>query len=900
MFTRLRSWIGVVFDRKRLESEMDAELQQHMAAYSDDLVRSGVSRAEAERRARIEFGSVLSVKEECRQAWGLRWMDELREDLRLTSRTLRQSPGFAATAILSLALGIGANTAIFGLVDAVILRTLPVREPDRLVFIENVGTQGRNDGPPYPCFELLRDKVESFEEVAAFSASSMELVIDGDRELARGVWVSGNFYELLGIRPLIGRTLSIIDDETIGSGGPDGPVAVISSAYWRQRFGGDPGVVGRSIQMFEQTLTIVGVMPAEAMSLEPGRPIDIAVPMMLSDPASLKQRGAWWLAVVARLKSGVHAEQARAESDVLFQAYMADLSISPEFRKRAFDHIELVSAARGMDRLRMKFSKPLTALVILAGLVLFAACANVANLMLARATARRKEFAVRLAIGAGRGRLVRQTLTEASVLVAAGSALGILLASQGAAALAAFFAEGISQIELDLSLSGRMLLFTLTVSVLTTFAFGLFPALRAAWVDPAEGLQSSSRSIGGSRLALRLGRSLVIVQVALSMVLVASAGLFIRSLQQLNSVDLGFAREGILTMEVTPEQRLSGKPEWLVKQKEILDRVRHLPGVLAASWSTMSPLSGRIQREILDVPKFTPITETDKQVHIVSVSHQYFETFSLPLLLGRVFTARDDNVAPNVAILNETAARFYFSDASPIGEMVKFPNPGRPGEAVHETNPAYEIVGVVKDAKHESVRAQAGRFIYLPIPQSFDRMKRLALAVRSTGDPTTLIAPVRSEVESGSNLLLTNVSTMEKQVERALMNERLVSALSTTFGVLGLVLACIGLYGILAYAVTRRTSEIGVRMALGATGSGIVWLVLREALALTVGGIVVGLPAVFAIGHIAGTFLYGVEPFDFPVLVCSALLLVVFAAVAGIVPARRAAALHPMSALRCE
>jgi predicted permease len=688
---------------------MDAELLQHMAAHSDDLARSGMSRAEAERHARIEFGSVLSVKEECRQTWGLRWMDELRADLRLTSRALRQAPGFAATAILSLALGIGANTAIFGLVDAVILRTLPVREPERLVFVENVGTQGPNGGPPYPCFELLRDKVESFEEVAAFSASGMELVIDGNRELAQGVWVSGNFYELLGVRPLIGRTLLITDDKTIGSGGPDGPVAVISSAYWRQRFGSDPSVVGRSIRMFKFTLTIVGVMPAEAMSLEPGRPIDIAVPMMLSDPASLKQRGAWWLNVVARLKPDVRTEQARAESDVLFQAYMADLSISPELRKRAFDHIELASAARGMDRLRKQFSKPLTALVILVALVLLAACANVANLMVARATARRKEFAVRLAIGAGRGRLVRQTLTEASVLAAAGSVLGILLASQGEAALAAFFAGGANQIDLDLSLSGRVLLFTLTVSVLTTFAFGLFPALRAARVDPAAGLQSSSRSVGGSRLALRLGRSLVIVQVALSMVLVASAGLFIRSLHQLNSVDLGFVREGILTMEVTPEQQLSGKPEWLTQQTEILDRIQHLPGVRSASWSTMNPLSGRDRGEVLDVPKFSPRTETDKHVRLVSVSPQYFETFSLALLLGRAFLAGDDNVAPKVAILNETAARFYFGDANPIGEKVRFPHPRRPGGPAYEGGDAtYEIVGVAKDAKHQASASRQG------------------------------------------------------------------------------------------------------------------------------------------------------------------------------------------------
>ncbi|MCU1275661.1 MAG: hypothetical protein JWO48_3092, partial [Bryobacterales bacterium] len=791
-----------------------------------------------------------------------------------------------------------ANTAIFGLVDSVMLRILPVREAGQLVFVQNVGTQGPNGGPPYPCFELLRDKAKSFAAMAAFSASSMEILIDGGREQLRGVWVSGNFYDLLGIKPLIGRALSASDDQTVGQGGPAGPVAVISRAYWQRRFGGDPAVVGRAIRLFDSSVTIVGVMPSEVMSLEPGRPIDMAVPMMLSDPVSLRDRGAWWLDVVARLKPGVRAEQARAESDALFQVYMANVRVSPDIRKLAFDRIELAAAGGGMDGLRTRFSKPLTALLILAGLVLLAACVTVANLMLARATARQKEFAVRLAIGAGSGRLIRQTLTEALVLVGAGSALGIVLARQGEAALASFFAEGNDKIILDLSLNGRLVLFAIAVSLLTGLAFGLLPALRAARVDPAAGLQSGSRSIAGSRVSLRLGRALVILQVALSTVLLAGAGLFIHSLRQLESIDLGFAREGILTMEVAPERTLFGKPEWSALQTEILDRVLRIPGVRSASWSTMTPLSGRDRGEMLDVPGFVPRTETDKAIHLVSVSPNYFATLGAPLVLGRAFTARDGGSATKVAILNETAARFYFGSADPIGKTVRFETVRFARRYGH---PVYEIIGVAKDAKHQSLRDQPWRFLYIPIGQTIDNVGRLALSVRCSGEAMVLAAPIRKVVQSTrSGLLITNVSTMEKQVERSLIRERLVSTLSTAFGALALVLACIGLYGVLAYAVTRRTSEIGIRMALGATKSGIVWMILREAAALAISGIAVGIPAVLALGRISRALLYGVESFDLPTFACALLVLLVFAAIAGIVPARRAGRLDPMSALRCE
>lgn len=882
-----------IFRRKKFETDMDAEFRSHLDAYVNDLIRSGLPRAEAERRARIEFGAIEAAKDECRDAWGLRWTDELRADLCLAFRALRNNPGFAAIAILSLALGIGANAAIFGLVDAVMLRLLPVRDPGQLVFVQTAGAAGR-DGPPYPFFELLRDQARSFEAMAAFSASNMEFVIDSGIEQARGVWVSGNFYEMLGVAPIIGRTLAPSDDQTPGKGGPDGVVAVISRAYWQQRFGGDPAVVGRAVQMFKYSVTIVGVMPSEIMSPEPGRPIDIAVPMMLSDPVKLRDRTSLWLQIISRLKPAVRAEQASAESNALFQAYMADVRISPEVRNRLFDHMELTTASKGLGGLRTQFSQPLTAMMILAGLVLLAACVNVANLMLARAAARQKEFAVRLAIGAGRGRLIRQTLTEALVLVGVGAALGILFAQQGIAALAAFFAEGNNKIVLDLALSGRMLLFTITVAMMTGLTLGILPALRVSRVDPAAGLQSGSRSIAGSRASLRLGRALVILQVALSMVLLAGAGLFIRSLHQLESVELGFTREGILTMEVTPERQMFGTPQWLAEQTDILDRVRRIPGVRSASWATMNPLSGRDRGAVLDIPGFAPRSEDDKEVHLAAVSPEYFETLGVPLLLGRALTARDNSTASKVAILNSAAARFYFSESNPVGKTVRFAN-----YPAHDL--VYEIVGVTKDAKHDSLRAQPSRFIYLALPQSVDRVNRLALAVRCTGDAATFAAPVRQEVQNvRSTVLINNVSTIEKQIQQSVRRERLVTALSTAFGALALVLACIGLYGTLAYAVTRRTNEIGIRMALGATRGGVIWLILRDALTLAGLGIAIGLPVVIAFAGVTKALLYGVEPFDLPTFACALLVLLVFAAIAGFVPARRAGRLDPMSALRCE
>jgi macrolide transport system ATP-binding/permease protein len=877
----------MIFRRRRFESVMDDELRFHIEAYADDLVDRGMTRAEALRQARIEFGATESAKDECRRAWGVRWLDDLRGDLRLALRTWRRNPAFISVAVLSLALGIGANTAIFGLMDAVIFRSLPVRDPAGLVFIQTAGIAGR-DGPPYPYFELLRDQSHSFQSVAAYSASNMEVVIDGTREQVRGVWVTGNFYTTLGVSPLLGRTIQASDDR------PGGAVAVISRAFWSQHFGSDPAIIGRVLETFEQPLTIVGVMPSGIMSPETGRPIDIAVPMIFSDPAKMRDRVSLWVEVVARLAPGVASAQARAEANALFSAYLSDVPLIPDVRKRLYDHIEVRPAAKGSGGLRAQFTQPLTAIMVLAGLVLLAACVNVANLMLARATARRREFAVRLAIGAGRARLICQTLTEALVMGAAGAALAVLFARRVESILASFFDQGNKRIVLDLPLDARMLLFTLAATLLSVMAFGILPALQASGIDPAAGLQAGSRGIAGSRLSLRLGRALVVLQVALSTALLAAAGLFIATLAQLKSVDLGLTRDAVLTMEVTPERQLFGTQRWLVAESEMLDRVRSLPGVRSAAWATMNPMSGRDRGAVLEVAGFVPANYSQTEIHLAAISPDYFQTFGVPLLLGRTFTTRDESTAPKVAILNETAAQLYFSKGNPIGKRVRFAN-------YPDRGLVYEIVGVVKDSKHDNLREGPTRFIYLPLPQSVDRVNRLALAVRCVGNPASLVETIQQELRRvRSTILVTNVSTIEKQVELYLRPERVITLLASAFGVLALALACIGLYGTLAYTVTRRTSELGIRMALGATRGELVWLILREALVMAAKGILIATPALFALGRFSRALLFGISPYDLRAYAGAMATLLVFTIAAAVVPAVRAGRLDAMSALRCD
>ncbi len=544
LIARVKSWLRVSSRRADFEREMQDEMRIHVELYQADLRRRGVPEEEARRRAFAEFGSVDARKEECRDAVGLRLVDELRGDVSYAFRLLRRSPAFTLVALLSLGLGIGANTAIFSLIDTVLVKTLPVDDPQRLFFVDNSGGKsGGSSGPPYPCFERLRDHNRFLSGIAAFDERPFKVSIDGVPERVRGQYASGTYFDLLGVRAIHGRMLTPADDSEPGRGGPHGAVAVISDGFWTRRFGGDPAVLGKNVQVGTRWVTIVGVTPPGFFGLQVGAPIDITLPMMLVEQG-LQSKQSWWLSVIGRLAPGATAEQARADLEALWDGYLTEVGM-PRDKRGYFSGIALVPAARGANELRRSYSEPLMIVMAIVGVVLLIGCANVANLLLARATARQNEMAVRLAIGASRGRLIRQLLTEGVVLVSLGAGAGLLFARWGASFLVAVLAGPAERVVLEPHFDLRVLGFTAGVSVATALLFSLAPALRATRVDAAK-----PAAAGGTATHNRLGRALVVVQVTLSVLLLCGAALFLRTLHNLNNVSSGFDRDGVLTMEV--------------------------------------------------------------------------------------------------------------------------------------------------------------------------------------------------------------------------------------------------------------------------------------------------------------------------------------------------------------
>ncbi|HUD99608.1 MAG TPA: ABC transporter permease [Bryobacteraceae bacterium] len=884
--------------RRQIDRDLAEEMRFHVNMKTRAAVDAGAPAGEAHREAHLQFGGATLWREISREAWGWSAMAHLLQDLRYAARMLRHNPGFGAVAVLSLALGIGANTAIFSLIDAVLLRMLPVEKPEQLVFVENVGARGGGGAPPYPCFEQFRGEDRYFSGLAAFSGYDMRISIDGRPEQVMGQQASGNYFAVLGVKAWVGRTLSPADDSVIGKGGSDGPVAVISYRYWKRRFAQDPAAIGKVIQLNGRAVTIIGVTPPEFFGLRPGMPVDLTVPMMLAPAEMLRDKGDWWLNVVGRLKAGAAPTQARAELNGVFHAFMDEgsgggkISGTDEMRHDWFDHIELTPAARGLNMLRRQFSKPLLVLMALVGLVLLIACANVANLLLARTAARSREFAVRLALGAGRARLMRQVLTESLLLVAIGSLLGLLFADRAGSLLAAFFATGRHGIVLDLHFDTRVLSFTAGASLLTGLLFGLAPAWRVSSTTMAPALKQQGGG-AGLRSRLPLARLLVVAQVALSLVLLIGAGLFVRSLWNLRRLDAGFRPDGVLTLKVQPDETVYSEARRMALWSEILDRVNRIPGVRSASFSVLGPLSGMERGVLVAVPGFASHAQRDNALSLNHVTPGYFETMGIPLVLGRAFNAGDTANAPRVALLNETAARFYFGGRSPMGVAITFP--------FGKEKPPYQIVGVVKDARHNSLREEVPRLIYLPVSQAIDELHGLTLAVRTAGDPAAL-APILSKEagSAGPSILITDVNTLASRVDQSLLEERLVSTLASFFGALALLLAAIGLYGTISYSVARRTNEIGIRMALGSSGAGVVRMVLRDAIGMIVCGMAIGLPAALAGGRYVRSQLFGLRPADPLALALACLTLAAVALLAGYLPARRASRVDPMAALRCE
>jgi len=814
-------------------------------------------------------------------------------DLRYALRQLRKDPGFTAVAVLSLALGIGANTAIFGLIDAVLLKNMPVKDPKELVQVIRIDPRwGVAFFLSYPAFERFRDHNRAFTGMFAVTGiSGMKIRLNGQTEQVDGQFVSGTFYSVLGVGAIQGRTFTADDDRIPGGH----PVAVLSHSYWKRRFALDPSVVGKTLTLDRTLYTVIGVTPPEFFGVSVGRSPDIYLPLrmhtsFLAGPLSN------WLQVMARLRPGVIQEQAQVELAGLFSQQLAEIPRSDwtlhDQRELLAQRVEVTSAGNGLSDLRRQFSKPLWILMAVVGLVLLISCANVASLLLARAAARQKEIAVRLAIGAGRGRLIRQLLTESILLAALAGSSGLLLAYWTGDLLVTFMSRREAPIVIDLHPDLRVLLFTVGLSIAAGILFGLAPALRASSVNLTPALKQETLYDVARRFP-RLGRALVVTQVAVSLFLLIGAGLFIRTLQNLKTLDAGFKRENLLlfSMDATESGYKGIRIGNLYQQ--VLERLKALPGVREASLSLVTPIEGGGWSASVRVSGYAARPDEDMIVYLNRVGPEFFGTLGMQVLQGRDFDARDHQNSERVALINETMARYFFGTESPIGKHFGW------GDA--EDRSDFEIVGVVKDAKYPNLRTATPRTAYVYAFQDLQSLGWTHFEVRTMGNPTTVISRIRTEIQSiDKSLTVSGFRTLDQQVNDSLREERLIATLSSAFGFLALLLASIGLYGTLSYAVSRRVKEIGIRMALGARQADVLWLVLREATVLVLCGAGVGLIAATAMNRLIASMLFGLTPSDPMALFIATSVLLAVALLAAWLPARRASKVDPMVALRYE
>ncbi len=894
-----------LFNRQRREREFAEELESHLAFHIEDNLRAGMSPEEARRQALVKLGGVTVTQELHREQRGLPMLETLIQDLRFGLRMLRKFPGSTLIAILTLAVGIGASSALFSLFDALMWRTLPVRQPEQLVLFRRAESSNRTIyDVAYPMFERLREQPQVFTEVAAnwlIERSEPAANPGADSGQVRVGMASGNYFATLGVEAVSGRTFTPDDNRVPGGH----PVAVISHGYWQSRFALAPDIVGRTLTLTGTTYTIIGVTPRGFTGEWVGRPADLWVPFMMASQVMPEVPGGpakFPALVIARLNPGVTQAQAQAASQLIYQhSLLAEAGASLTAEQRQFiaqRRIELESAVCGYSAQRQALTQPLMILAGMVGLVLLAVCANVANLLLARAATREREMAVRQSLGAGRVRIARQLLTESLLLAFAGGAAGLLFAVWGTRLLSAMLTAGPlstgiedNSLALDLRLDGRVIACAALMCLFTCLLVGLAPAFRSSKVALTAALKERSTSNGGARFSL--GKLLVIAQVALSLVLLVGAGLFLRTLRNLQSQETGFERNQLLMVWAAPVRTGRTVPALADFAQFVQQRLVTLPGVQSVSVSTGGLLDGNVrggQSETLQMQGQAP--KPGLAISSLGVSPGFFATVGTSLVSGRDFTAQDSETAPQVAILSETMARFFFGNENPIGK--RFNAMGGAGFPL-------EIVGVAKDAKLGTPRDQRGAW-YFPYRQNA-RFLRLnwRIALRTNGEPTALTASVNQALrELDPSLPVLRFTTIEKQLNRVLAQERLLAALAGFFGVLAALLACLGLYGVIAYTVARCTNEIGLRLALGATPTNVLWRVLRESLWLALGGIALGIPAALAATRLISARLYGVSPTDPLTLVSAVLLMLAVAAASALLPARRAANVDPMIALRHE
>jgi putative ABC transport system permease protein len=840
---------------------------------------------------------------------GNRRIEELLQDLSYALRTLRRSPVFALVAVLSLALGIGANIAIFSLIDALLLRSLPVRDPERLVIVgdparvSGLSSGGlRNDLFSYPLYQEIRRHNQVLTDVFASGRTGKLTVgvesVTGRSETARGRLVSGNYFSVLGVSAFRGRTFTAGEDR----GGGGAPFVVLSHDYWRRRFAREEQVLGRRITLNGHPFTILGVMPPGFFGEIVGGPTDLWVPLSMQPQINpgrmyLDRWDISWLLLMGRLKPGLSMAQARSEVNVLFRRILIE-SAGSRFTRDWLPspdqmRVEVTPGAAGISRLRRELSQPLFTLMAIVALVLVVACANVANLLLERAMARHKEIAVRLALGAGRARLIRQLLTESILLATAGGALGLLFAFWAGLALLRLVGVEAST-ALDIHPDRQVLAFTATVSLLTGVLFGLAPALRATRVELAPTLKESARSLVGSGAGSRwpLGKLLVVAQFAVSLLLLVGTGLFVRTLQNLQRLDLGYRRESLLMASVDPVAAGYQGARLATFLPELVDRLRAVPGVSAVTFSENGIFSGTESYTTVRIEGFKSPLAGDPTVNYDRVGADYFRTVGIPLLLGRDIGPRDRAGAPRVAVINESMAKQFFAAGTPLGKRLVVNGP---------QDVEYQIVGVARDVRDHDLRGVVPPRFYIPLLQSDDLGDVEPNFEISSPKAAALVEPVRQAIQTyNPNLPIQDLKPLAAMIDDSMANERTIARLSTVFGLLALLLAALGLYGVISYSVARRINEIGIRMALGAKRGRVLWMVLRETLLLALAGIVLGVPAALGSAVAIESRLFGLSPSDPATLTTASGILILVALVAGILPGSRATRVDPMRALRYE
>lgn len=833
------------------------------------------------------------------------------KDMKYGLRMLRRSPGFTAVAVLSLALGIGANTAIFTFVNALILRNLPVEDPKALVLFGPGDASGNSGGFPngemnlfsYPMYREVQQKNQAFSGVAAFNSfwNGLRGTVgsNGNLEPMAVQLVSGTYFNVLGVNPVLGRVFTDADDQTLGGQ----PVAVISHKWWAGRFGRDPGILGKPVTIGDTVYTIIGVTPPAFFGTNVGQAPDLWIPLQMNDlitrgPHKISDKFYRSLDIIARLKPGVGVAQAGANVNLLLNQILQEYAGPRPTRAQMGDiqkaHIEINPAANGISFLRNQFEKPLWMLMAMVGLVLLITCANIVNLLLARSAARSREIAVRMALGCPRWRLIRQLLTESVVLAVFGGGLGVLLASWATHFLLTRMSRGPHIIPLDVSPDARVLAFTLLVSLATAIFFGILPALRSTRIGLTPSLKEGRGALT-SHSRNTLGKAMIVSQVALSVVLLVGAGLFLRSLINLVNVNTGFEKQGVILFDLDPAATgYNDEPRLANLYRQVEERVDALPGVRASSFSIFNfgPAGWGDSAWAEGYPN-----APEREANYNAVGSGYFACMGLPIIAGRGFGPQDTATSPKVAVINETMARQFFPGESPIGQQF--------GMTHREHSHHIEVIGVVRDAKYQSLDERFLPMAYYPytqyVPEWGIGLYLSHFEVRFSGDPQSIVPEIRRTIgDISSNLPITNVQSMSERVDESIVGQRLVAQLATFFGLLALFLVCIGTYGLMSYAVNRRTNEIGIRMALGAQQAQVLRMVMRETFVLVAIGLAIGIPAALACARITASMLFGVKPTDQVAILTTIFILSAVAAMAGYLPARRASLVEPMEALRYE